>query len=138
MKTESGQGPEHLEQGNWAERVAVGYLMGRGGYRLLERNWRKGRGELDLILDNRGCLVFVEVRSRKRCRFAAECYRSVSPAKRALLRKTALAWIGERRLRGKVAMRMDVVGIVGQPGEFKVHHWENVGWLGPQRFSLRE
>ena len=35
------------------------------GYQILEKNWRHGRGELDIIAQNGAELVFVEVKTRK-------------------------------------------------------------------------
>jgi len=46
-----------------AEDLAASLLATRG-YRIIERNWRRPEGELDLVADDRGVLVFVEVRSR--------------------------------------------------------------------------
>jgi putative endonuclease len=46
-----------------AEGLAVDFLENRG-LRILQRNWRRPQGELDLVADDHGVLVFVEVRSR--------------------------------------------------------------------------
>lgn len=47
-----------------AEALAEAFLQ-RQGLRILERNWRVRGGEIDLICDDRGSLVFVEVRLRQ-------------------------------------------------------------------------
>ena len=39
-------------------------LMRAAGLRLLERNWRCRLGEIDLVAEERGMLVFAEVRMR--------------------------------------------------------------------------
>src|SRR5437870_19487 len=59
-------------------------LLRRYGLRIIERNWRCRHGEIDLIAEERGTLVFAEVRMRSRDGFggAAE---SVTEAKRARL-----------------------------------------------------
>lgn len=46
------------------EGLAFGYLLARG-YRVRERNWRFGRGEVDLICEDGAAIVFVEVKSRR-------------------------------------------------------------------------
>ena len=51
------------EIGNYGERAAAAFLR-RNGYRVLYRNYRTTRGEIDLICRNDDVLVFVEVRSR--------------------------------------------------------------------------
>ena len=49
--------------GALAERLAAA-LLEASGYRIVERNWRRPEGELDLVAYDQGVLVFVEVRSR--------------------------------------------------------------------------
>ena len=51
------------EIGAYGERVAAAFLR-RNDYRVLYRNYRTTRGEIDLICRDRDVLVFVEVRSR--------------------------------------------------------------------------
>jgi len=60
----------------------VAELFRRAGLTILARNWRCRHGEIDLIADERGTLVFAEVRYRGDARFggAAE---SITQAKRA-------------------------------------------------------
>jgi len=48
------------QTGDAAEKLAAEFLQ-RHGLRVLERNWRVRGGEIDLICEDRGCLVFVEV-----------------------------------------------------------------------------
>jgi putative endonuclease len=59
-------------------------LLRASGMRVIERNWRCRHGEIDLIAEERGTLVFAEVRMRSTGHFggAAE---SVTEAKRARL-----------------------------------------------------
>ncbi|MGN7453839.1 YraN family protein [Paenibacillus pasadenensis] len=52
------------ESGRIGEDAAAAWLE-RGGLRLLERNWRCRLGELDLIAEDGGTLVFIEVRSAR-------------------------------------------------------------------------
>lgn len=51
------------QKGAAAEEAAVSYLTS-SGYIILERNWRCRSGEIDIIAEHEGTLVFVEVRSR--------------------------------------------------------------------------
>jgi putative endonuclease len=70
-------------------------LMRRAGLRVLARNWRCRHGEIDLIAEERGTLVFAEVRFRQDARFggAAE---SITAAKRARLVAAAQLYLAGR------------------------------------------
>lgn len=56
--------PAHLDTGKRGEELAAEYLE-RKGFRIAERNYRAGRGEIDIIAwANDRLLVFVEVKTR--------------------------------------------------------------------------
>jgi len=71
-------------------------LLRRAGLRILARNWRCRHGEIDLVADDGGTLVFAEVRLRRNDRFggAAE---SVTRAKRARLLAAARLYLAGRK-----------------------------------------
>lgn len=50
------------KQGNEGEEKAVEYLWNKE-YKILERNWRCGHWEIDIIAEKDGILVFVEVKT---------------------------------------------------------------------------
>ena len=50
--------------GDQAEDLACQYLLGQG-LQLLSKNFRTRRGEIDLIMKDNSCIVFVEVRFRR-------------------------------------------------------------------------
>jgi putative endonuclease len=92
-----------------AERLAADYLLGLG-FTLLATNYACKGGEIDLVCDDSGTLVFVEVRARKGHRFGSP-EETVVPVKRRRLILAArhyLARHGEER-----ACRFDVVAIEG-------------------------
>lgn len=60
---EKSNKPAHLSAGQQAEDRALAYLQ-KQGLRLLDRNYRCKGGEIDLIMQEREMLVFVEVRYR--------------------------------------------------------------------------
>lgn len=93
-------------RGRAAEDAAL-RLLQAAGLTLVERNWRCGGGELDLVMRDGGVWVFVEVRHRKSLRFggAAE---SLTPAKLARLRHAAAAFMQQRGLHD-VRCRFDAV-----------------------------
>ena len=54
----------HNELGKWGEDVAADYLQ-RQGYTIIERNWKSGHRDLDIIALDGNTLVFVEVKTRR-------------------------------------------------------------------------
>lgn len=77
-----------------AEDLCAELLRG-AGLRVLARNWRCRHGEIDLVAEDRGTLVFAEVRYRRDQRYggAAE---SVTAAKRARLVAAARLYLMRR------------------------------------------
>ncbi len=78
------------QRGKAAEDYAACYLQ-RQGYSILERNFRGGGGELDLIALKSETIYFVEVRARKAG--LATAAESIRPCKRQRLQRAALAWL---------------------------------------------
>ncbi|MEO8040206.1 MAG: YraN family protein [Betaproteobacteria bacterium] len=91
--------------GERAEDAALAFLEARG-LRLRARNYRSRFGEIDLVLEDHGTLVFVEVRKRSNPRFggAAE---SITHAKRERLVATARQYLAA--LKRETPCRFDAV-----------------------------
>ena len=86
-------------------------LLRAAGLTLLERNWRCRLGEIDLIAEERGTLVFAEVRMRGPGRFGG-AGESVTAAKRARLIAAARLYLTRR---AEAPCRFDVFLIDGAP-----------------------
>jgi putative endonuclease len=86
-------------------------LMRGCGMRILERNWLCRHGEIDLIAEEEGTVVFAEVRLRSARHFggAAE---SVTAAKRARLVAAARLYLMRRP---NATCRFDVLLVTGEP-----------------------
>lgn len=75
------------EAGRLAEERALAYLE-QQGLRLVERNARSRRGEIDLVMRDGVTLVFVEVRQRTSARFGGAAA-SIGATKQARLWRSA-------------------------------------------------
>lgn len=51
------------ELGRWGEDQACRFLQGKG-FTTIARNWRFGKGELDLVMADGRAIVFIEIKSR--------------------------------------------------------------------------
>ena len=106
--------------GKRGEDLAVEHLR-RQGYRVLERNWRCARGEIDIVATDGSSLVFVEVKTRSSCDFGHPL-ESITLVKLARLRSLALAWsLAHPESRG--SLRIDAIGVLAPYGKpFEVEH----------------
>jgi putative endonuclease len=99
------------ETGRDAETLACDYLRARG-LALVERNYRSRFGEIDLIMDDRDCLIFVEVRYRRQARFGSGA-ESVDQRKQARLIACARHYLMRHPGAAQRPCRFDVVAIGG-------------------------
>ena len=90
-------------------------LLRGAGLLLLERNWRCRLGEIDLIAEDRGVLVFAEVRMRRAFAFGG-AGESVTAAKRARLVAAARLYLSRR---GETQCRFDVFLVDGPAGDVR-------------------
>ena len=98
------------------ERIAGEYLK-LSGYRVLETNYRSGHLEIDLIAEKNGCLVFVEVKTRRSDSFG-DAVESVSHSKLVNIRRAARMYISGALRRVRYAeYRFDLVAIDLDRGE---------------------
>lgn len=101
--------------GAQGEKWARDFLK-KKGYRIRETNYRCREGELDIIAEQKDCLVFVEVRTRTGSAFGTP-EESVTAAKKEKLVSLALGYLQTQK---KVPpyWRFDVVAIeVGPDGK---------------------
>lgn len=101
----------HNEAGRRAEQDACDYLE-RQGLRLVERNYRCARGEIDLIMRDRDTLVFVEVRYRRSRRYGSGA-ESVDWRKQAKLSATAAHYLQAHPRAAHRPCRFDVIALTG-------------------------
>ena len=106
----SDGGHANLARGRWGEDLAARHYE-RRGYTVLDRNWRTRTGELDLVLERDGVIVFSEVKARRSDRHGAPA-EAVGAEKQRRIRQLAVEWL---RATGhpRTLLRFDVVSITG-------------------------
>ncbi|MCE3222358.1 MAG: uncharacterized protein K0S58_538 [Nitrospira sp.] len=92
--------------GDEGEGRAEVYLRQRG-FRILGRKVRSPLGELDLVADDQGVLVFVEVKRRRTGTFGG-AIEAVDARKRGKLIQLATQYLAQHRIRNR-SCRFDVV-----------------------------
>jgi putative endonuclease len=95
--------------GREAEKIALLHLEANG-LRKITTNFRCRMGEIDLVMKDGDCLVFVEVRFRNENRFTSAA-NSVDKHKQRKILRTAAAFLGRHPQYSKYAVRFDVIGL---------------------------
>ena len=122
----SGRGQDTLASklGRIGESKAAKFLQKQKGMLVLVRNWRQGKDEIDLVCEDRGVLVFVEVKTRSGT--AGSGYYSVNRRKKNAQRRVCLSYMSQLARR-PAHFRFDIVEVmVGTGGRIDLHHYENV------------
>jgi putative endonuclease len=100
-------------------------MLKRSGYRILRRNFRSRRGEIDLIVFRRGTLAFVEVRSLTDPTLVSP-EETVDRAKQRRIIRAARDYCAQNRLdREGVALRYDIVAVCFGDDGPDLRHFED-------------
>ncbi|MDR1665793.1 MAG: YraN family protein [Puniceicoccales bacterium] len=115
---------ESVRRGQQGETIAVKFLQQKG-WRLLARNWRYGRYELDAVFRQDDDLVFVEVRARS-SRATQTGYHSVTARKKKALRRVIKAYL-HSLTPPLPSFRFDVLEVEWRSSkDYVCRHFENV------------
>lgn len=99
------------QRGQWAENIAFDYLKKRG-LKPLERNFHGPGGEIDLIMQDKNVIAFVEVRFRANDHYLS-ALESIDTQKCARIITTSQYYLQSNRSASKQSCRFDVVIISG-------------------------
>ncbi len=116
MKTRSNIGAA-------GEKEASKYLQSKG-YQIITNNFRSRFGEIDIIANDNGTTVFVEVKTRTSSQFGSPAD-SVSYFKLKKIVKTSQYYISRFNISD---YRYDVVEVMFEGSEFKINHIQNVSF----------
>lgn len=110
------------EKGKEGEDLAASLLIEKG-FEIIERNYRYGKGELDIIAREKDFLVFVEVKSRESLEYGKP-EEAITKRKMSQIRKIAEAYLAGKNITNE-NIRFDVVAILFLNGEISIEHYEN-------------
>jgi putative endonuclease len=108
--------------GQRGEDLALAFLQEKG-YQLLERNYRYGRAEIDLVMQQENLLVFIEVKYRKNADFGYP-EEFVGKKQRQMLLKAGDNFIYQQDWQHNI--RYDIIAILPkEANEFEITHFED-------------
>lgn len=109
---------EHNELGEKGEQLAVDYLV-QNNYKIIARNYRFLKAEIDIIVQKEDVLAAVEVKTRSTSDFGNP-QDFINPKKIKLLVSAMDNFIIENDL--EVEARFDIIAIVRQKNAFQIEH----------------
>ncbi len=110
MRAKKSSNLSNNARGRWGEDLAARHYE-RLGYAVLDRNWRSSTGELDLVVERDGTLVFSEVKARRTDRYGPAAA-AVGADKQRRIRQLAREWLDAHDV-PRDGLRFDVVAITG-------------------------
>jgi len=113
--------------GSRGEKLARKYIK-KQGMKILEANYRALRGEIDIIAQEDGQIVFIEVKTNDAGSNVSPELR-VNPAKQRQIGKIARAYLQKTRKHG-IDCRFDVIGVIlHDKGKHEITHIRDAFWL---------
>ena len=112
--------------GELGERIAERWLRERG-WRVMQRRFRSGHRDIDLVVEREGMVAFVEVKARKGDLFG-DPVAAVNWRKQKELGRSARIWVSRHGRAGE-SYRFDVVGVLVTGTSVRVRHVEGAFML---------
>ena len=117
------EGVSTFDIGGRGEDIAMEWLRERG-YLIVERNWRIGHYEIDIIAQHYDTLHFVEVKTRREGGWQS-AYDSINDAKIRSLRRGAMAFRTIRRI--PLNLQFDLIAVTwNEEGGIAIEYTENI------------
>jgi len=112
--------------GKLGENLAANFLE-KKGYNILERNYRFSHGEIDIIAEKDGMLIFTEVKTKKFGDFG-DPINWIKRGKQLQIGRVARGYLYEKNITDRDC-RFDVILVTWEDGLWKIDHLENAFWL---------
>ena len=107
--------------GELGERIAERWLRERG-WKIVQRRFRSGHRDIDLVVEQNGLVAFVEVKARQGELFG-DPVAAVNWRKQKELGRSARVWVARHGRRDE-AYRFDVVGVLLNGTTVRIRHVE--------------
>lgn len=111
----------HIELGQLGEDLATEHLSSKN-FEILERNYRWGKSEIDIVCKHDNFLVVVEVKTRQTAMYG-QPFEAVTKSKQRQIIKVTNRYIQENNV--ELEVRFDVVSIVQNQCQTKIDHIES-------------
>lgn len=102
----------HNELGKWGEEIAAAFVE-KKGYEILQRDWKSGHHDLDIIAKDEDTLVVIEVKTRRN-RLFGNPEEAIDYKKRLSLLSAINHFVKSHYINAPV--RFDIISIVGMIG----------------------
>lgn len=102
----------HNELGKWGEEIAAAFVE-KKGYEIIQRDWKSGHHDLDIIAKDEDTLVIIEVKTRRN-RLFGNPEEAIDYKKRLSLLSAANHFVKSHHINAPI--RFDIISIVGMIG----------------------
>lgn len=110
----------HNDIGRFGEKAAIDYLAGKG-YAIVDRNWKCGHLEIDIVAQRGDRLAIVEVKTRTD--FADDPVEAVGRKKQLAMVRAGVAYANAFNLPHE--LQFDIIAISGTPENYRLEHLED-------------
>jgi putative endonuclease len=104
---------------------AVAEQLKTKGFRILDRNWRRPWGELDIVAEQEGIIHFVEVKASSSSVAGFEPYRRASASKMHKVRRTARTWLSDHGYGPDTPWQTDIASVIGTAKDLEIELFFN-------------
>lgn len=115
------------EFGAWSENYVAQYLIAKG-YSILDKNYRRIWGELDIVCKKNDLLIFVEVKANKSDVVGFEPEKRVNPEKLRRMNRAIQTYLAHKRCDPEQDWQIDIISLTvdRNRGVVKIKHFKNI------------
>lgn len=116
---------ERTTLGFAAESAVCAHLQEQG-FQILDQNWRRPWGELDVVASKKGIVHFVEVKASRNQIQGFEPFLRADTWKMHKVQRTAQTWLAAHRYDAETAWQLDIASVIMHPAGPEIELFENI------------